>query len=878
MLTNKKHRRGCCIAKMNAPECPRRSASTSRTNTSRIGILVLLVVAFMYVIALAIFEQDKKKAIHSNTLKHIDDTRTSPVPPHWGIMMSHFFPWNQQQHLNLLENDNGGGSAPSDATYPTTNIGNDDGGKKKQNPRKETNHQEENKCIPASQTDDNSQSYTIMSKECGHYLSNVHSSDTAENWNHKVGHRALEDRNNHLATFDCNQNTNKFSKIVPKTKQKRAIEDAVNYYFTDEMVTNNATDDIFFADNLCYEYLLSFLEGITDAKDNCEGIKNAYTAAFCEEAQTDDADDDHDDYFVKYNQFSCCKSLKSHFNAYCDKSKIYAGRYLLIGAAVLLLCEVTKNMIRSQQLHWIPEVGGCIIVGLALGAVCNMMPDTHIDSYSFDEILFLHILLPPILFNAALSINKRQFCRFRLPIFMMAICGTIMSTFMTGYIVYVASNNISSVTSLPLLDSLLFGALISSTDSAAILSVLTSLTLSEDDVAYIMVIGESLLNDGVAITFFNSFVSHYNHEGIDTNEVFDNFTVFLYAGFGSIAIGLSCGMLGFLYFWLFHKKLNACMEVACFFLWAGLSYYASEEMHMSGIISIVTIGFFMDTYIISSQQKSNTSKQCVTVGNHDQASLSLGVPDDVINIDFSQFSDRDFCTFSSSTSKRNTSSYTPDLERILQQKEKFNLSKEAEKHVRFVSHLLAQLSENCIFVYLGLFLYSDKYEWQTSLMIVSIFACVLSRVIMVLIVCNLVWYINAVRKVAGCYKTGRNGQERSKTASILQNSHIQTVLVLSGLRGAVSFSLVESLPIYNIVTNEGTKYKGILKAMTSSSILFTIFILGGGSYYILKYLGINLMNESIRDQSSYIDIIEGNTPFVCGDVSKIDESKENHHI
>ena len=42
-------------------------------------------------------------------------------------------------------------------------------------------------------------------------------------------------------------------------------------------------DDIYASDDdvneACSQYLISFLEGTTDAKDTCEGIMNAYTAA-----------------------------------------------------------------------------------------------------------------------------------------------------------------------------------------------------------------------------------------------------------------------------------------------------------------------------------------------------------------------------------------------------------------------------------------------------------------------------------------------------------------------------------------------------------------------------------------------------------------------
>ena len=46
---------------------------------------------------------------------------------------------------------------------------------------------------------------------------------------------------------------------------------------------NNKDDDYNFfgneADERCSEFLVSFLEGTTDARDTCEGIMNAYTAA-----------------------------------------------------------------------------------------------------------------------------------------------------------------------------------------------------------------------------------------------------------------------------------------------------------------------------------------------------------------------------------------------------------------------------------------------------------------------------------------------------------------------------------------------------------------------------------------------------------------------
>jgi NhaP-type Na+/H+ or K+/H+ antiporter len=167
--------------------------------------------------------------------------------------------------------------------------------------------------------------------------------------------------------------------------------------------------------------------------------------------------------------------------------------------------------------------------------------------------------------------------------------------------------------------------------------------------------------------------------------------------------------------------------------------------------------------------------------------------------------------------------------------------------------LLAQLSENCIFVYLGLFLFSTNYDWQAPLICVSIISCLFSRAIMVIVICTLVWYINVFRQKCGFHQPKGHSFDAdfpqvSRTAHALQDRRIQLVLVLSGLRGAVSLALVESVPIYNAVTSSGTEYKGILKAMTSASIIFTIFILGGSSYYILRNIDIKSADAKVNKE------------------------------
>jgi NhaP-type Na+/H+ or K+/H+ antiporter len=688
-----------------------------------------------------------------------------------------------------------------------------------------------------------------------------------------------------------------------KRQNHRRLEDTDDYFNrNDDNQYKSNTDDAFNAldvESECVTYLFSFLRGtgVTDGKDTCEGILNAYRAASCHNsnniASYSGYDDDQDDYFASGR--GCCETLKSHYDSYCDSNQIITSMHLLLIGSVLLLCEMAKAFIKSNKIHWLPEAGGCMLVGTLVGAISRFVANRSIDDLSFDEDLFLCVLLPPIIFEAALSVNKKEFRRRRLAIMMFAVFGTILSTFMTGYMVHYASKALSSVTTIPLLDSLIFGSLISSIDPVAILSVLTSLHLTEEDTVYIMVFGESLLNDGIAITLFHSLISHYGSDSFTADEILGSIADFLIIGLGSVAIGIICGFAALIYFWVLKKQLNPTMEVASFFLWAGIPYYICDEFELSGIVSIVTIGFFMDIYITTPKHVANMfrlHKQLTKMNNSPDTATEVSISpmaqvsniyqppqlnsyintqkvieshDDLDVTDTKEASPYGRSTHSMHSLKSFKSLQTTlNLKELLLREEKFRLSKKADKHVRFVAHLLAQLSENCIFVYLGLFLFSKKYVWEAELLGISVTACILSRALMVVIICTSIWYINIFRQKAGCYKPTRiltdDEPQVSRTAAALQDRSVQLVLVLSGLRGAVSLALVESVPIYNSMTNSGSEYKGYMKAMTSGSIIFTIFVFGGSAYYILRNLNIKMPETEKQfciDFSHSLDYYDG---------------------
>ena len=682
----------------------------------------------------------------------------------------------------------------------------------------------------------------------------------------------------------------------------------------------------------CTKFLFGFLEGTTDAKDNCEGIMNAYVAADCgaikkssDSGKSDaalyaDDDDFNDDYFGTFYDHQCCSSLRSHYYEYCDSSGMLNEFNLLVIAAVMLLCECAKSVVKNNNIHWLPEAAACMLVGMAVAGVTALW-GYSMEQFAFDDEIFMYILLPPIIFEAALTVNKREFRRRRGAIAIFAVFGTLISSFVTGAATYYTAKYFGE-NSLTMLDSLIFGSLISSIDPVAILSVLTSLNMSETDTIYIIVLGESLLNDGIAITLFKSLVQSYSNGAVTADAILGAIADFLIIASGSFMIGLVCGFASLFYFLLNKSILHPVMEVASFFLWAVVPYWLAEAFNWSGIVAIVVMGFFMDMYLrpgwdpadiqleeearinrlmklaMAEQERnkpdidSPNEHMYYNWGDGDDSrrfrgtavdiprprlgtepyqppSLSIGsvpeeaphaqsLPNPPVNAGDDSIADSGIGIDNDTVG--NVSS--ANVKAIILKREFVRLSREADEHVRFVAHILSSLSENAIFAYLGLFLFSSKYKWDALLCSIGTISCVLSRAVMVVAATWFIWYLHVFRQRAGCGgsnaalwvpdldETKDNSDEDdekkidptctpiSKSARALSNYKVQVVLILAGLRGAVSLALVESVPIYNGVTGIGSKNKSLLKAMTSSAIIFTIFVLGGGAWYILQRLHI----------------------------------------
>lgn len=641
---------------------------------------------------------------------------------------------------------------------------------------------------------------------------------------------------------------------------------------------SNGASDVDNEDQKCQLKITKLTANHTDAGDVCEEIRSLTKNMGCAQENNDvdsgqSAIEQLDDFI---EQWRCCNYMLAYMGKNCKASVTEETDYsLLILSVIFVLCGLVRSLVRHHDLRWLPEAGACILVGAAAGGVLRLMKQKKeggagftVDDLSFNKDIFLVILLPPIVFSSALNINKRAFRLHSIPIMMYAIVGTLVSAFLTGLLVYGITSRVSVEMRLPLLESLIFGALISSVDPVVILNVLDSVGMSDTDPLYVILFGESLLNDGLAIVLFDTLCGFLGRDDVDSlndAEIWRGVGNFLVVLHGSVAVGLATSSIANAMFWYLRGSMTPVVEVSVFFFWALIPYYICDISHvdLSSIVAVVTSGFFMDIYVIGNDEARRHSDDA-------GGARSLLLDDDHLE----PIPENENSSFGDNTGDCLGNSWRKITRTF---SVRGQLSPEARTHIAFVFEVFSSISETLIFAYLGAFLFSRKYTWAFGLNATAVFACVVGRAVMVIVVTA----ANNLMDLLGCghalqralrlcrrtpsprsaslrpqpddatvgsaptVVTGRTTDTLTHSVNI--DRKMQIALVLSGLRGAVSLALVHSIPVFDVATKTGTKFRPELRSMTSTTILFTVFVFGGLTHHAFESLGLVPMRSSSRN-------------------------------
>lgn len=173
--------------------------------------------------------------------------------------------------------------------------------------------------------------------------------------------------------------------------------------------------------------------------------------------------------------------------------------------------------------------------------------------------------------------------------------GTVLSALFIGYVLYglqMAGLVYSGPTAL---DALLFGTLISATDTVAVLAVFAEMKV--DRLLYALVFGESILNDAVAFVMFEILLSYSGSEVFQAGDLAQALGIFVLTVVGSMVIGIGVGVLASLL--TKHLQPPTRSWALVLFVTTGyLAYTLAHIAHLSGIMAVFLCGFVLRHYTV----------------------------------------------------------------------------------------------------------------------------------------------------------------------------------------------------------------------------------------------------------------------------------------
>lgn len=240
---------------------------------------------------------------------------------------------------------------------------------------------------------------------------------------------------------------------------------------------------------------------------------------------------------------------------------------LQIEVAIGLLLIASLVGIVTDRLR-VPYTTGLVLIGLVLAFFGQQ--DINVSPQ-----LFLGLLVPPLIYEAAFQVKAKDLLRDLAPILSLAIPGVLLTTVLVGGVLYFGTN-------FSLVTALLFGSLIAATDPVAVVSLFRSLGVPKR--LQLLIEGESLFNDGTAIVVFNLMVIVAVTGYFNLPDSILNF--FLVSG-GGLIVGFVLGLLISLAISMINNPL---IETTLTSVLAFGSYIVAEQFHVSGVLSVVAAG------------------------------------------------------------------------------------------------------------------------------------------------------------------------------------------------------------------------------------------------------------------------------------------------
>ncbi|KAE8282502.1 Sodium/hydrogen exchanger 3 Na(+)/H(+) exchanger 3 [Larimichthys crocea] len=253
----------------------------------------------------------------------------------------------------------------------------------------------------------------------------------------------------------------------------------------------------------------------------------------------------------------------------------------------------------------IPESALLICFGFILGGM--IWGADKVQTFTLTPTVFFFYLLPQVILDAGYSMPNKLFFSNMGAILVYAVIGTCWNAASLGLSLWGCHmGGAMGDLDIGLLQYLLFGSLIAAVDPVAVIAVFEQVHVNE--VLFIMVFGESLLNDGVTVVricYDAMPTAVCLMSQINAVEIIKGIISFFVVAFGGSLLGFVFGLL--------ISLLTRCtkniqiIEPGFVFVLGYLAYLTAEMLSLSAILSIVFCGMCCQKYINSNMDESSVT-------------------------------------------------------------------------------------------------------------------------------------------------------------------------------------------------------------------------------------------------------------------------------
>ncbi|CAK1556254.1 unnamed protein product [Leptosia nina] len=264
---------------------------------------------------------------------------------------------------------------------------------------------------------------------------------------------------------------------------------------------------------------------------------------------------------------------------------------------ILALGILLIHLMLQTGFSYLPESVVIVFLGALIGMIINLMSIRNIANWrkeeAFSPTAFFLVLLPPIIFESGYNLHKGNFFQNIGSILLFAIVGTAISAFVIGAGIYLLGLA-QVVYKLSFVESFAFGSLISAVDPVATVAIFHALDV--DPVLNMLVFGESILNDAVAIVLTTAVLDSNDPIMSTTDAILSAINRFWLMFFASAGIGVLCALISALLLKHVDLRKNPSLEFGMMLVFTYAPYVLAEGINLSGIMAILFCGIVMSHY------------------------------------------------------------------------------------------------------------------------------------------------------------------------------------------------------------------------------------------------------------------------------------------